>query len=86
MRKPDSKETRRQFADLFVVSAFCVAGLVVAFLLMRRGDFAQVLGTDKSSDSHVAVSLIIGVGLSAVLTVAWLWIWTRRRKRGGHVA
>lgn len=82
MRKPDEQEVRRQFKDLFVVSVFCVAGLITAFLLLRSAGFAQVLGTEKSSDRHVAISFTIGVGLAWVLTIARLWISARRRKKG----
>jgi hypothetical protein len=82
MRKPDSQEVRRQFADLFVVSTFNLAGLVIATLLLWSESVAQLLRTDRASDRHVLVSLAAGVGFAAVLTITRLWILTRRKKRG----
>jgi uncharacterized membrane protein (DUF485 family) len=81
MQKPDSQEVRRQFKDLLVVSALCLLGLLLAFFLFRSAGFAQMLGTEKSSDRHLAVSLVIGVGLAAALNVARLSILSRRRRK-----
>ena len=86
MRKPDAKEVRRQFIDLFIVTTFCTAGLVTIFLLSRSDGFAQMLGTTKSSDRHVLVSCGIGVGLAAVMTIGRLWFLARRKKKGDDVA
>ena len=86
MRPPNPQEVRRQFADLFIGAAFVLVGFIVALLLYRSVGVAGLLDTDLRSDRHLCVSLIVGVGLAALLTVGWLWRSARRRKGGGHVA
>jgi len=72
--------------DLFVASAFGLLGILTAFFLFHSAGFAQMLGTEKSGDKYLAVSLSIGVGLTAVLTIARLWILARRVRKGEYVA
>jgi hypothetical protein len=85
-RKPDAREVRRQFVELFILSVFNLAAVLTAFLLLRSAGFAHMLGVEKSSERHVVVSFTIAVGLAAVLTIARLWICTRRRKKGDNAA
>ena len=84
MRQANSQEVRRQVKDLFVLAGFLVVGFVVAFVLYRSIGFAQMLDTDLRSERQLAISLVIGLGLAAVLM--GVWVSARRRKGGGGVA
>jgi hypothetical protein len=85
MRQPNPQEVRQQLATVFIGSGFVVIGFSVAFVLFRSIGFAQMLDTDVRSERQLAISLVVGLGLTSLLMCVWLWL-SRRRKGGGRVA
>ena len=85
MRQPN-QEVRRQMRDVFVLGGLLLLGFIVALVLYRSVGFAQILDTDLRSERQLAISLVVGLSLAAVLMASWVCVSLRRRKGDGRVA